>query len=89
MAKTVAEQESHLRRQPVEYNANGTVKFPVTYSQLLKECKRLWRVSAAKSVRIKEAEKSLRVIRAWAIIYDYPEVIRTCDTIFNPEKEKP
>ncbi len=38
---TVAEREEDLRRKPVGYHANGTVKQPVTYSQLLRECERL------------------------------------------------
>jgi hypothetical protein len=41
MRKTVEEREAELRSKPVEYHPNGTVRMPVTYSQLLRECERL------------------------------------------------
>jgi len=40
--KTVSEKEKELLVKPVEYHPNGQVKFPATYSQLLRECERLY-----------------------------------------------
>ena len=50
--KTVAEREEELRRRPVEYDDNGVPKFPVTYSQLFRECQRLQ--ALLKAVRLEE-----------------------------------
>ena len=33
--------DAELRDLPVVYHENGNVKFPVTYTQLLRECERL------------------------------------------------
>lgn len=39
--KAVAEREEELRNLPVQFDDDGTVRVPVTYSQLLRECERL------------------------------------------------
>ena len=39
--KTVADKELELGSKPVCYHQNGNVKFPVTYTQLLRETERL------------------------------------------------
>ena len=49
--KTVAERAEELSRQPVSYHANGNVKFPVTYSQLMRECERLHALITAQAGR--------------------------------------
>ena len=43
MRKSVAEREAELRSQPVAYHENGQVRFPVTYTQLLRECQQIHR----------------------------------------------
>jgi len=40
MRQTVAERDAKMLSKPVTYHSNGTVKLPVKYVQLLRECER-------------------------------------------------
>lgn len=56
---TAQEFEDELRKQPVGYLDNGTVRHPVNYSSLIRECERLYAALREMKTSIQQWKVSL------------------------------